>query len=351
MKEKILQLLRETDGFLSGQEISKMFGVTRTSVWKAIRQLEEMGYEIEAVRNRGYHLCSEPDFLTNERIREYLDTAWAGHPVQVCDSVDSTNNEAKRRAESGASQGLLVISEQQTAGRGRHGRAWDSKKGEGIFMSLLLRPDIEPAHASMLTLVMGMAVRDALEMTVRDAQGMTEREVPERIANKVPEMTECESPDVQIKWPNDIICSGKKICGILTEMSAQVDCINHIVIGVGINVHNQEFPEEVRQTATSVYLETGTHICRARLAARCMCQFEGYYARFLETQDLSGLMEEYNTRLVNCGRQVRVLDFKENYTGLAKGINAEGELLVETEDGLKCVAAGEVSVRGVYGYV
>ncbi|MCD7981552.1 MAG: biotin--[acetyl-CoA-carboxylase] ligase [Clostridiales bacterium] len=325
MKEKILRLLQEADGFLSGQEISEMFGVTRTSVWKAIRQLEEMGYEIEAVRNKGYRLCSEPDFLTRERVCEYLDTAWAGHPVQVFDSVDSTNNEAKRQAESGAEQGLLVIGEQQTAGRGRRGRAWDSEKGEGIFMSLLLKPDLEPAHASMLTLVMGMAVRDALETV-----GV---------------------PGVQIKWPNDIISSGKKVCGILTEMSAQVDYINHIVIGVGINVHNREFPEEVRRVATSVFLETGQHICRAELAAHCMRYFEGYYGRFLQTQDMSGLIGEYNASLVNCGRQVRVLDLKKDFTGVARGIDAEGELLVETEDGLKRVSAGEVSVRGVYGYV
>ncbi len=324
MKEKILRLLQEADGFLSGQEISEMFGVTRTSVWKAIRQLEEMGYEIEAVRNRGYRLCSEPDFLTEERVGECLDTAWAGHPVRVYESVDSTNNEAKRQAESGAGQGLLVIGGEQTAGRGRRGRAWESKQGEGIFMSLLLKPDIEPSHASMLTLVMGMAVRDALEQS-----GV---------------------PDVQIKWPNDIICSGKKVCGILTEMSAQVDYVNHIVVGVGINDHNQEFPEEVRRTATSVFLETGIHICRADLVAKCMRQFEGYYAQFMETQDLSGLLDEYNARLVNCGRQVRVIDFKRDYTGAAKGINAEGELLVETETGLKRVSAGEVSVRGVYGY-
>lgn len=325
LKEKILQLLKENDGFISGQEISEMFGVTRTSVWKVIHQLEEMGYEIEAVRNKGYRLYSEPDFLTQECVCEYLDTAWAGHPVRVFDSVDSTNNEAKREAESGAGQGLLVIGEEQTDGRGRRGRAWESKKGEGIFMSLLLKPDIEPSHASMLTLVMGMAVRDALEMA-----GLS---------------------DVRIKWPNDIVCSGKKVCGILTEMSAQVDYVNHIVLGVGINVHNQEFPEDVRQAATSVFLETGMHICRAELVAQCMRKFEGYYARFIKTQDLGGLMEEYNARLVNCGRQVRVLDFKKDFTGIAKGINAQGELLVETEDGLKYVSAGEVSVRGVYGYI
>ncbi|MCD8366236.1 MAG: biotin--[acetyl-CoA-carboxylase] ligase [Clostridiales bacterium] len=325
MKEKILQLLRESDGFLSGQEICEQFGVSRTSIWKAIRQLEEMGYEIEAVRNRGYRLCSEPDLLTEERVQKFLRTEWAARRLCILDSVDSTNNEVKRRAETGAEQGLLVIGEQQTAGRGRRGRAWESPKGDGIFMSLLLKPDIAPGHASMLTLVMGMAVRDALE-----ALGV---------------------PNVQIKWPNDIICSGKKVCGILTEMSAQMDYINYIVIGVGINVHNRDFPAEVEQMATSVFAQTGKQICRAELVAECMLRFEQHYAVFLKTEDLSGLLDAYQEHLVNRGRQVRVLDLKKEYSGVARGINADGELLVETEEGLQSVSAGEVSVRGVYGYV
>lgn len=325
MKEKILKLLQETDGFLSGQEISEKFGVSRTSIWKAIRQLEEMGYGIEAVRNKGYRLCSEPDFISEERIRPFLHTQWAAREIRVYDSVDSSNNEAKRAAENGAGHGLLVIGEQQTAGRGRRGRVWDSQKGEGVFMTLLMMPDIEPANASMLTLVMGMAVRAAL----KDVAGL----------------------DAWIKWPNDIVCDGKKICGILTEMSAQVDYINYIVIGVGINVHNRAFPEEVRQVATSVYEQTGRQISRARLAAECMNYFETYYACYLKTQNLEELRDEYNAHLINRGRRVQVQDLKKEFTGTARGINDAGELLVETEGGIVSVAAGEVSVRGVYGYV
>lgn len=325
MKEKILKLLQETDGFLSGQEISEKFGVSRTSIWKAIRQLEEMGYEIEAVRNKGYRLCSEPDLLSEERIRPFLHTDWAASEIRVFDSVDSSNSEAKRAAENGAAHGLLIIGEQQTAGRGRRGKAWDSQKGEGIFMTLLLKPDLEPGNASMLTLVMGMAVRDALKTVA----GL----------------------DAWIKWPNDIVCDGKKICGILTEMSAQIDYINHIVIGVGINVHNREFPEEVRHVAASIYQQTGRQIRRAPLIAEIMNRFEEYYARYLKTQNLSELKEEYNAHLINRGRRVRVCDIKEDFTGTAWGINERGELLVETEDGMVTVSAGEVSVRGVYGYV
>lgn len=325
MREKILQLLQDSGDFVSGQELSEMFGVSRTSIWKAIQYLQKKGYEIEAVRNRGYRLCLDPDKLTGSNIRNYLHTEWAGSQILSFDSIDSSNSEAKRQAEGGAEHGLLVVGEQQTAGRGRRGRVWESKKGEGIFMTLLLRPEIDPANASMLTLVMGLAVRDALET----AAGL----------------------DAQIKWPNDIICGGKKICGILTEMSAQVDYINHIVIGVGINVNNPEFPEEMREIATSVFLESGEHVSRAQLAAECLNRFELYYHRFLRTQDLKDLKETYNKYLINCGREVKVLDPKGDYTGMAQGIDERGKLIVSAGDGLHYVEAGEVSVRGVYGYV
>lgn len=325
MKEKILDLLKGSTDFLSGQEISEKFGVSRTAVWKAIRQLEDEGYVIEAVRNKGYRLLSESDRLSEKRIRQCLHTSWAGSSLLVVDSVDSTNNLAKLRAEEGAEHGFLVVSEQQSAGKGRRGRVWESKKGEGIFMTLLLKPDIEPGNASMLTLVMALAVRSALE-TVGNLQA-------------------------QIKWPNDIVCDGKKVCGILTEMSAQMDYINHIVIGVGINVHNEQFPEEMRHMAVSIYQQTGEHISRAELIAEVMRRFEHYYEIYLETQDLQKLVDEYDQHLVNCGRQVQVLDPKRSYTGTAVGITAAGELKIRTEEGISLVASGEVSVRGVYGYV
>jgi BirA family biotin operon repressor/biotin-[acetyl-CoA-carboxylase] ligase len=325
VKEKILNLLKGAEDFLSGQELSEQFGVSRTAVWKAIRQLEDEGYAIEAVRNKGYRLVAEPDVLSVEKIKKSLHTSWAGNEIQVLDVVDSTNNMAKRCAEEGAGHGLLIIGDQQTAGKGRRGRAWDSKKGEGIFMTLLLKPDLEPGNASMLTLVMALAVRRALE----------------HVANL----------SASIKWPNDIICNGKKVCGILTEMSAQMDYINHIVIGVGINVHNETFLPEVENVATSIYQQTGVHIVRTELVAEVLNCFEYYYEQFMTTQDLCSLVEEYNQYLINCDRKVLVLDAKHTYTGTALGINSSGELQVLTEDGIRNVASGEVSVRGVYGYV
>ena len=323
MKKKILELLQNCPDFISGQELSERFGVSRTAVWKVIRQLEAEGYVIQAVRNKGYRLTAQPDLLTEETIQNQIHTEWAGQQLVVFSETDSTNDQAKKLAEEGAGQGLLVVSDSQTAGKGRRGRSWESRMGEGIFMTLLLKPDIAPGNASMLTLVMALAVRAG----IRQVTGI----------------------DTQIKWPNDIVCDGKKVCGILTEMSAQIDYINYIVVGVGINVSNEVFPEEVASTATSLYLLTGVTCSRAKLISEIMAQFEIYYAQYLQTQDLSGLMNEYNSHLVNRGRSVRVLNPKREYTGVAHGINQAGELLVQTEDGIMHVSSGEVSVRGVYG--
>ena len=325
MKKKILELLQNCPDFISGQELSERFGVSRTAVWKVIRQLEAEGYVIQAVRNKGDRLTAQPDLLTEETIQNQIHTEWAGQQLVVFSETDSTNDQAKKLAEEGAGQGLLVVSDSQTAGKGRRGRSWESRMGEGIFMTLLLKPDIAPGNASMLTLVMALAVRAG----IRQVTGI----------------------DTQIKWPNDIVCDGKKVCGILTEMSAQIDYINYIVVGVGINVSNEVFPEEVASTATSLYLLTGVTCSRAKLISEIMAQFEIYYAQYLQTQDLSGLMNEYNSHLVNRGRSVRVLNPKREYTGVAQGINQAGELLVQTEDGIMHVSSGEVSVRGVYGYV
>ena len=325
MKSKILEILRNKDTYVSGQELSERFGVSRTAVWKAIHQLEEEGYRIEAVPRKGYHMVETPDVVCKEEILSLLETKWAGRNLVYLETVDSTNDLAKKLADQGAPEGTLVVADEQTGGKGRRGRAWCTPKGSAIAMTIVLRPDIRPELASMVTLVMGLSVAKAIGSLYPVSVG--------------------------IKWPNDVVVNGKKICGILTEMSAQIDYINYIVIGVGINVSNEIFPEEVAATATSLYLLTGVRISRAKLAAKIMAEFEKYYALYLKTQDLSGLMNEYNSHLINRGRSVRVLDPRQEYTGVAQGINQSGELLVQTEDGTAHVSSGEVSVRGVYGYV
>lgn len=326
-KTQILKLLRGGN-YVSGQELCGRFGVSRTAVWKIINQLKAEGYEIEAVPNRGYCLKSTPDIISAEEITSRLTTAWAGRTVYSYGETGSTNIDAKRLAEEGAPHGALVVADTQTMGRGRRGKGWESEdSGQAIYMTLLLKPKFSPEHASRVTLLMALAVTAALEEI-------------------------CEDQSVQIKWPNDVVLNGHKICGILTEMSAEPGYIHHVVIGAGINVNQKEFPKEVDKIATSVLRETGRTNSRAQLIARVMFFFEQYYEQFLQTYDLSAVREQYEAHLAGMGKEVRVLDPKGEYVGISKGITKTGELIVEKADQTRCeVYAGEVSVRGLYGYV
>jgi BirA family biotin operon repressor/biotin-[acetyl-CoA-carboxylase] ligase len=325
MKAEILQMLRETDGYVSGQELCNKFGVSRTAVWKAVNQLKEAGYDIEAVQNKGYHLLSVPDRMDKVELTSIRKTEWAGCEIYYFDSIDSTNTKAKELAEGGHPTGTLVVADQQTAGKGRRGRTWESPAGNSIFMTLLLKPDINPNNASMLTLVSAMAVCGSIRRVT--------------------------GADALIKWPNDIVIDGKKICGILTEMSAQFDYISHIVIGIGINVHNETFPEEIQATAGSLFQACNRRFHRADLIEGFLEEFERVYEIYMRTEDMTGLQKEYDSLLVNKGRQVRVLDPKEPFEGKAMGITKRGELIVDTWESRKQVSSGEVSVRGIYGYV
>ena len=257
-------------------------------------------------------------------IADQIHTKWAGKTVHFAREIDSTNLWIKRLAKEGAPEGTLALAEFQSAGRGRLGRSWEVPEGTSVMMSILLRPKFEPQYAPTLTLVMGMAVAKAVK-----SLGF----------------------DVSIKWPNDVVVSHKKICGILTEMGVRDGKIDYAVIGVGINVNIREFPEEMADKATSLYLESGREFDRSQIPGLVMEAFEKYYEKFAATCDLSGLKEEYESILANYNQPVRVLA-KEPYEGVARGITDGGELLVEKTDGtIVAVSAGEVSVRGLYSYV
>lgn len=257
-------------------------------------------------------------------IADQIHTKWAGKTVHFAREIDSTNLWIKRLAKEGAPEGTLALAEFQSAGRGRLGRSWEVPEGTSVMMSILLRPKFEPQYAPTLTLVMGMAVAKAVK-----SLGF----------------------DVSIKWPNDVVVSHKKICGILTEMGVRDGKIDYAVIGVGINVNIKEFPEEMVDKATSLYLESGKEFDRSQIPGLVMEAFEEYYEKFAATCDLSGLKEEYESILANYNQPVRVLA-KEPYEGVARGITDGGELLVEKTDGtIVAVSAGEVSVRGLYSYV
>lgn len=326
MKSEILRLLKENEGYLSGQQLCDRFKVSRTAVWKVMEQLKKEGYEIEAVRNKGYRLVDSPDVMSRAEIESLTRGGWAGAKVVYFEETDSTNTRAKEAGDKGCEHGTLFVAERQAAGKGRRGRGWESPAGTSIYMTLLLRPDILPAKAPQLTLLMAVAVVQG----IRKVTGI----------------------NCQIKWPNDIVLHGRKVCGILTEMSTEIDYINHVVIGVGINVNQETFPEEIRDRAASLKSELGGSIRRSELIAAVMKSFEECYDIFLKTEDLSGVRKLYDSLLVNKDRKVRVLEPGNEYEAHALGISETGELLVRTGDGrVKSVFAGEVSVRGVYGYV
>jgi BirA family biotin operon repressor/biotin-[acetyl-CoA-carboxylase] ligase len=328
--EEILKKLRGAGDFVSGQELCEYYGVSRTAIWKAIKQLEKEGYTIEAQNNKGYRLVenSDLDVFSKVEIESHMDTRWVGRSLVFHRETGSTNLDAKKLADEGAPSGALVVADMQTAGRGRRGRDWVSPAGKDVYMTLMLRPECRPEKASALTLVMALAVLEAMQ-----------------------EFMDADKT-VGIKWPNDIVIDNKKVCGILTEMSAELDGIHYVVIGVGINVNQTEFADVISNTATSMFIENGIKINRSKLVASVMHHFEEDYEIFEKTWDLTGLVDKYNRYLINSGKEVRVLDPKGEYDALSEGINENGELIVRRSDNGKrvLVYAGEVSVRGVYGY-
>lgn len=238
--------------------------------------------------------------------------------------VDSTNVWAREEGEAGAAHGSVYVADMQTAGRGRRGRAWESPAGENLYFSLLLRPDFTPDKASMLTLVMAMAVAEGVRSYGADAH---------------------------IKWPNDIVLNGKKLCGILTEMHLAQAGAYSVIVGVGVNVKQEMFAPEIADMATSLKKELNIEIHKEELLERILKSFEKFYQEFTLRGDFCLLLAEYNDILINRGNYVKVLDPKGEFSGIARGINELGQLLVEKEDGeTVTVYAGEVSVRGLYGY-
>lgn len=325
-KEEIIQMLSATDSYVSGQEICEHFGVSRTAVWKAMKQLEKDGYMIEAISNKGYRLQKNDGMMSGIEISRYMDTKVFGKNLVFHKETGSTNLDAKKLAEEGAPEGTLVVADQQNAGRGRRGRVWVSPAGESIYMTVLLRPECEPGKVSSVTLVMALAVMEAVR--------------------------ELTDEECGIKWPNDVVMNKKKVCGILTEMSMDMDAVHYVVIGTGINVNQNGFEAEISQTATSLALEIGSIQNRNQLVARIMYFFEQNYTIYKETYDMEGLVDKYNHFLINRGKEVKVLDPKGEYEGVALGIDNKGQLLVKKRDGeVVEVYAGEVSVRGIYGYV
>ena len=326
MKEKILMMLKEKEEeFLSGEKISDNFGVSRSAIWKYMNILKEEGYEIESVPRKGYRLISSPDILTYEEIAEYLSTDFIGRNIYYFDNLDSTNIKAKEIAME-EKEGTIVIAEEQTMGKGRMGRDWTSPKGKGIWMSIILKPKVDPTKVAKITLIGAAAVYKGLKDIGIDSY---------------------------IKWPNDIIIGGKKVSGILTEMSCELNMINYCIMGIGINVNldKKDLGEELVHKATSLKEIMGKEINRKKLLACVLNHFEELYIPFKDNGDISKVIEISRENSILIDKEVRVIKGDTEKIGKALDIDEEGQLIVKYDDGsIEKVFSGEVSIRGAEGY-
>ena len=326
-REKVLALLRDREGYLSGEELSRELGLSRAAVWKAVEALRKDGYAIEARTGLGYRLTAAPDALTEREVRRFLGQPGVlGRELHCLETIDSTNTYAKKLAMSGAPDGTVVIANDQTAGRGRMGRTFQSPKDKGIYLSVLLRPEMEPQRLMPVTAMAGIAVADAVEAVCGVRPGL--------------------------KWPNDPVIGNKKLCGILTEMSLEGETgrVQYLVLGIGINVGQADLTEDVAAIATSLSAYLGRPVSRPQLAAALIKELEKLYGA-LKDGDLSRYLAAYRRDCVNLGKTVQLLG-EDRDVVTAVDIDGEFGLVVRTADGTeKTVRSGEVSVRGLYGYV
>ncbi len=309
IRKQLLDALAKAEGgYISGQEIATLTGASRTAVWKHIEEMRRDGYTIEAVRRKGYKLLSSPDILSADSIRLQLASKVIGQRLYYFDSVDSTQKKANVLAGEGAPEGTAVVADEQVSGRGRLRRSWHSPKGTGIWMSLIIRPDIPLFLAPQMTLLTAVAVSLAIQ-----------------------EVTELKPA---IKWPNDILIDGKKVTGILTEMKAEADKIHHIIIGIGINVNQKanDFPADLQEKAASLSMLSGQEISREKLIASLFSQFEKIYTIYREN-GFGPIKTLWESFAISLGRTITAVTSRETIIGKALGITDEGVLLLEDAEG------------------
>lgn len=325
MREKVINILLDGElEFISGEEISKRLGISRTAVWKHINALKEQGYEIESVNRKGYRLKESPnDILSKENIVHELNTDFIGREIVHFESIDSTNNYAKSVANEKV-DGAVIISEEQIGGRGRLGKKWHSKKYDGIWMSIILKPDISPMDAPFITLIAGVSIVKAL-----DNLGIKST----------------------IKWPNDIILNNKKVCGILTELSAEIERVNYIVLGIGINVKTLDFPEDIKNIATSIKKES-YEASRVDIIRNILEEFEKNYIDYTVNGDKSKTLDICRKFSAIINKEIYIIKNNEKEIVKCIDINSDGNLIVQDKEGNKKeIVSGEVSIRGEHGYV
>ncbi len=303
---------------ISGSRIAKEIGVSRSTVWRWVERLREVGVRVKGKPNTGYFLERVPDILTPDRVRQRLKGSMFAKRIHHFFRTDSTNRVAMELGYVGEPEGAVILAEEQTAGRGRAGRNWHSERAAGIYVTLLLRPKISPVQAPLLTMMAGLSAHAAIQAQT----GL--------------------QPDV--KWPNDLILNGKKVGGILTEMHAEPTLVRFVIVGIGINVNQETFPSELNRVATSLSVETGKNQSRLELLARLLREFETDYNRFLREGSSSVTERFTHISSYALGKTVRVTNGNETYVGVTAGLRPEGLLQVQREDGeVVTVLAGDVA--------
>ena len=320
-KNDVLQTLMQQEVAISGERLARRLGISRNSVWKAIEQLRQEGYVIEAVTNRGYRLVSAPNRISQPEIERWLKAETIGARMEIHETLDSTNTRAKAIAATGAPHGYLVIAESQASGRGRFGRPFFSPEHSGVYMTYVLRPKMLAEQAVMITSMAAVAVARAIE-TVADV-------------------------DVKIKWVNDLYVNDRKVCGILCEASMDFETgqLEYAVLGIGINVTAMKFPAELADIATSIENECGKSVSRSRLIAEISNQLEALYGQ-LETREF---MKESRERSNVIGREVEVSRGGERFPARVLDIDESGRLVIQTADGVSRVGSGEISLKLMRG--
>ncbi|MBG9909945.1 biotin--acetyl-CoA-carboxylase ligase [Bacillus xiamenensis] len=321
IRKRLIELFTASEqDFVSSQQICDELGCSRTAVWKHIEDLRKEGYEVEAVRRKGYRLLRKPDKISEDEILFGLETEVFGRYIYFQEEVASTQLIAHDLVNEGAPHGSLVVSDHQTNGKGRLQRAWYSPNGTGIWMSLILRPEIPLHKAPQMTLLASVAIAEAIAQET----GL--------------------SPS--IKWPNDILLNGKKVVGILTELKAEADQVHAVIIGPGINVNQtaEDFPDELKGIATSLRMELDKKVDRAALIQTIMSTFEKRYDEYRK-HGFAPIKQLWESFAVTIGKRIVARTFHEQYIGTALGINDEGILLLETEDGIQKIYSADIEIK------
>lgn len=318
--EDLLHMLLNAEGrFVSGEEISRNLSISRTAVWKHVNKLRDMGYEFEAVSRKGYRLVTKPDSIDATALQLALNTTVFGRKAVLLTSTLSTQGDVLKLAEKGQAEGAVVIAEEQTGGRGRFGRQWFSPPGKGIWMSVLLRPDLPLQHTPQLTLLTGVAVCRAVRA--------------------------CSGADAGIKWPNDLLIDGRKVCGILLESTVEDHEVRYCIAGIGVDVNfdPEDYPEDLTTIATSLKMETGQSIDRTKLTAAILTELEQLY--YLYQKEGFGVISAlWEALSVSMNREITVTNPHGVIEGKAIGLDPSGALIVEKHDGEHTlIISGEIS--------